>query len=183
MTVAAGETAEAAFALEASAITLAPGWNFISTPKKLAAGADTIALFDAVETGGHAILLYDGLNYRWKAMNSADLFQPLDGIWIYANGTYTIPLTFAAGAPELPPAKDLGKGWNAIGFPAPPPNRGPPCSPGTLDHPDSYDAGGIKDSSSATPREQNAKMQPMQGYWIYMTRRRRLLYQRLMVRR
>jgi hypothetical protein len=23
---------------------------------------------------------------------------------------------FAAGAPDLPPAKDLGKGWNAIGF-------------------------------------------------------------------
>jgi len=176
VTVAAGETAEAAFALEASAITLAPGWNFISTPKKLAAGADTIALFDAVETGGHAILLYDGLNYRWKAMNSADLFQPLDGVWIYANGTYTIPFAFAAGAPELPPAKDLGKGWNAIGFSDTVPESAKVTLQSLGDHWSTligFDAGAQEYDVSivrgATGRHGDERpMQPMQGYWLYM---------------
>ena len=176
VTVAAGETAEAAFALEASAITLAPGWNFISTPKKLAAGADTIALFDAVETGGHAILLYDGLNYRWKAMNSADLFQPLDGVWIYANGTYTIPFAFAAGAPELPPAKDLGKGWNAIGFSDTVPESAKVTLQSLGGHWSTligFDAGAQEYDVSivrgATGRHGDERpMQPMQGYWLYM---------------
>ena len=128
--VPAGETAEVAFALEASAITLLPGWNFISTPKNLAAGADTIALFDAVETAGHSILLYDGLNYRWEAMNSTRPFEPLDGVWIYANGSYTIPLAFAAGAPNSRPQRISGKAGTRSGSPTPSLNRRrSPCTP------------------------------------------------------
>jgi hypothetical protein len=176
VTVAAGETAEAAFALDASAITLLPGWNFVSTPKRLADGANTIAVFDAVETAGHSILLYDGLNYKWKTMNSTDLFRPLDGIWIYANTSYTIPLAFAAGAPDLPPAKDLGKGWNAIGFSDTVPESAKVTLQSLGDHWSTligFDAGAqeyeVSIVRSATGRHGDERpMQPMQGYWLYV---------------
>ena len=176
VTVTAGETAEAAFALEAPVITLAPGWNFISTPKRLADGANTIAIFDAVETAGHSILLYDGLNCRWETMASEDAFRPLDGVWIYANTSYTIPLAFAAGAPELPPAKDLGKGWNAIGFSDTVPESAKVTLQSLGDHWSTligFDAGAqeyeISIARGATGRHGDERpMQPMQGYWLYM---------------
>jgi len=159
---------------ETDTIVLQRGWNFVSTPKRLADGANTYAIFNDVDTAAHTILLYDGLEYDWKMMGPADTFRPLDAVWIYANGTYEIPLAFASGAPDLPPTKDLGKGWNAIGF-----SGTEPLSAATsllslgdrwatligYDAVDQrYEAGIIRTSASETRR-----MQPTQGYWIYMT--------------
>ena len=161
---------------EADTIILRPGWNFVSTPKRLADGANTFALFDGVDTDGRSILLYDGLDYDWKQMGLTDTFRPLDAVWIYANGTYEIPLTFTGGAAELPPTKDLGKGWNAIGFT----DTFPESAAATLlslgdswatligyDAQDQrYERAIIRD----TPESRTQEMQPMQGYWIYTTR-------------
>ncbi|HOI57953.1 MAG TPA: PKD domain-containing protein [Methanoculleus sp.] len=170
-TIAVTEAAEG----ETDTIVLQRGWNFVSTPKRLADGANTYAIFNDVDTAAHTILLYDGLEYDWKMMGPADTFRPLDAVWIYANGTYEIPLAFASGAPDLPPTKDLGKGWNAIGF-----SGTEPLSAATsllslgdrwatligYDAVDQrYEAGIIRTSASETRR-----MQPTQGYWIYMTR-------------
>ena len=161
---------------EADTIILRPGWNFVSTPKRLADGANTFALFDGVDTDARSILLYDGLDYDWKQMGLTDIFRPLDAVWIYANGTYEIPLTFTGGAAELPPTKDLGKGWNAIGFT----DTFPESAAATLlslgdswatligyDAQDQrYERAIIRD----TPESRTQEMQPMQGYWIYTTR-------------
>ncbi|MDD3932257.1 MAG: PKD domain-containing protein [Methanoculleus sp.] len=159
---------------EASVLTLHRGWNFVSTPKRLAAGANTFAIFNGVDTAGRTILLYDGLDYDWKTMGPNDAFRPLDGVWIYANTSYTIPLTFAAGAPELPPAKDLGKGWNAIGFTGTAPEAAAPTLLSLGDRWATligYDAKEQKyeDAIIRSPDSTTQKMQPMQGYWIYMT--------------
>jgi len=160
---------------EANVLTLHRGWNFVSTPKRLAAGANTFAIFNGVDTAGHTILLYDGLDYDWKMMSPTDAFRPLDAVWIYANTSYSIPLTFAAGAPELPPTKDLGKGWNAIGFTGTAPEV---AAPTLLPLGDRWttligfnaETQGYKDSVIRdTPESETQKMQPMQGYWIYMT--------------
>ena len=177
VTVNADEVAEAAFTLEASAITLVPGWNFISTPKRLADGQDTVAIFDEVDTAGHSVLLYDGQDYKWRALSSTAAFQPLDGIWIYANASYTIPLTFAAGEPELPPTKDLGEGWNAIGFTDTVPESAATTLSSVSDawttlfgfdaETQEYDVSIIRGSTGRHGEERT--MQPMQGYWIYMT--------------
>jgi len=129
-----------------------------------------------VETAGHSILLYDGLNCRWETMASEDAFRPLDGVWIYANTSYTIPLAFAAGAPELPPAKDLGKGWNAIGFSDTVPESAKVTLQSLGDHWSTligFDAGAqeyeISIARGATGRHGDERpMQPMQGYWLYM---------------
>jgi hypothetical protein len=169
--------AEAAFTLDASAITLVPGWNFISTPKRLADGQDTVAIFDEVDTAGHSVLLYDGQDYKWRALSSTAAFQPLDGIWIYANTSYTIPLTFAAGEPELPPTKDLGAGWNAIGFTDTVPESAATTLISVSDawttlfgfdaEMQEYDVSIIRGATGRHGEERT--MQPMQGYWIYMT--------------
>jgi DMSO/TMAO reductase YedYZ molybdopterin-dependent catalytic subunit len=159
-------------------ISLEEGWNFISTPKRLVDGSDTFAaIYGSVDTAGHSILLYDGLTQEWKAAASADAFKPLDGVWVYANETCTVPLTFAPARPETPPTKDLGEGWNAIGFT----DTVPESAANTLlslgDHWTTligFDAGSQEYEVSiirgATGRHgEERTMEPMQGYWVYMT--------------
>jgi hypothetical protein len=175
VTVAVGETAEVHVDLANAVIALQPGWNFVSTPKTLAAGQDTIAIFDDVDTAGHSVLLYNGTS-RWEAMSSQESFQPLDGVWIFANGTYTIPLSFAADTHNTPPTKDLDRGWNAIGFsdtvpePAVTTLRSVEDTWATLFAFDAraqaYDISIIR---GATGRHGDDRpMNPMQGYWLYM---------------
>jgi parallel beta-helix repeat protein len=175
VTVAAGATASVHFDIEASAISLVPGWNFVSTPKRLDDGQDTIAVFDSVDTAGHSVLLYNGTG-RWEAMSSQAAFRPLDGIWIYANTSYTIPLAFAAGSMQTPPAKDLDEGWNAIGFsdtvpePAVTALRSVETTWATLfgfnAAEQEYDVSIIR---GATGRHgETRELAPFRGYWVYM---------------
>ncbi|MFY9132093.1 MAG: PKD domain-containing protein [Candidatus Methanoculleus thermohydrogenotrophicum] len=165
---------------EANVLVLRQGWNFVSTPKRLADGANTFAIFNGLDTAAHTILLYDGLDYDWKAMDPTDAFRPLDGIWIYANKTYTIPLEFARldgseDTPLPPPTKDLGKGWNAIGFSDTVPEAAAPTLLSLGDHwatligfnaeTQRYEDAIIRN----TQESRTQTMQPMQGYWIYVT--------------
>ncbi|HOB07226.1 MAG TPA: hypothetical protein PKH62_04085, partial [Methanoculleus sp.] len=164
-------------------ISLEEGWNFVSTPKRLMDGSDTFAaIYGSVDTAGHSILLYDGLTQEWKAAASTDAFKPLDGVWVYANETCTVPLTFAPAGPETPPTKNLGEGWNAIGFT----DTVPESAANTLlslgDHWTTligFDAGSQEYEVSiirgATGRHgEERTMEPMQGYWVYMTGARTL---------
>ncbi len=175
VTVAAGATASVHFDLDASAITLQPGWNFVSTPKQLADGQDTIAIFDGVDTADRSVLYYNGTN-QWEALSREEAFRPLDGIWIYANTSYTIPLVFAAGSISTPPTKDLDEGWNAIGFtdtvpePAVTTLRSVETTWATLfgwkTNEQAYDVSIIR---GATGRHgETRELFPTQGYWLYM---------------
>ena len=108
-------------------------------------------------------------------MGPTDTFRPLDAVWIYANGTYSIPLSFAFGGPDLPPEKDLGKGWNAIGFSDTEPESAATTLLSLGDRWTTligYDAQGQQYESAIirTSESETQGMQPMQGYWIYMTR-------------
>ena len=156
-------------------IALLPGWNFVSTPKRLADGANTIAIFDAVDTADHSILLYNGTG-GWEAMSSQEAFEPLDGIWIYANGTYEIPLTFAGGSVATPPTKDLDEGWNAVGFSdtvAASAAEALLSVDGAWTTLFGFDAGmqsyDVSIINGATGRHGDDRtMNPTQGYWLYM---------------
>ncbi|MDK2974175.1 MAG: hypothetical protein PWP08_546, partial [Methanofollis sp.] len=156
-------------------ITLYPGWNFVSTPKTLADGHDTIAIFGNVDTAAHSVLLYNGLR-GWKAMSSQDTFRPLDGIWIYANGSYAIPLVFAPGSPQTPPEKTLDPGWNAIGFTGTVPETAADALRSVEDRWVTligFDAEqqvyGVSIIRGAGGRhDETREMSPMQGYWLYM---------------
>ncbi|MBP2144932.1 parallel beta-helix repeat protein [Methanofollis sp. W23] len=100
---------------ESDTLTLIPGWNFVSVPKRLAPGADTMAVFEAVDCAGHSIFGYaqpDG----WRVLKSDDRLGVLDGIWIYAKESTAVGLTYNPDLRQVPPVKHLAPGWNAIGF-------------------------------------------------------------------
>jgi len=99
-----------------STLILYPGWNLVSTPLWLADGHDTIAVFSGVDTAGHCILGYNGSNGDWELMGPQEEFRPLEGIWIYANESYQIPLYFKPVEEQTGATKHLYPGWNVVGF-------------------------------------------------------------------
>jgi len=96
-------------------LTLRDGWNFISTPAELAEDANTFALFSEVDCAGHSVWSYSPAK-GWKAVAAEDTFRPLDGIWVYSNGTAYLPLSLDDTVRETPAVKRLSAGWNAVGF-------------------------------------------------------------------
>jgi parallel beta-helix repeat protein len=96
-------------------LTLLSGWNFVSVPKRLATGADTMAVFKAVDCAGHSIFGY-AQPEGWRVLKSEDRLGVLDGIWIYANESTAVGLTYNPDLRQVPPMKHLAPGWNAIGF-------------------------------------------------------------------
>jgi hypothetical protein len=97
-------------------LNLLHGWNFISTPKKLSNGNNTAAIFSSIDTAGHSIYLYNASDRVWYPLTLTDKVQPLDGIWIYANKTEKVNLSFDTNPMQTPSTKSLSAGWNAIGF-------------------------------------------------------------------
>jgi len=158
-------------------ITLSPGWNFISTPKRLAEGNNTAAIFAGVDTNGRSLFQYNAASGSWETMTPASPVRPLDAIWIYANDTTSILLEFDSGAVQVPPARQLYEGWNAIGFSSPVPAMARDTlitiSPkwgqvlGWNAGIQSYDTAIIRSGSGAF--SDSREMIPMQGYWIAMT--------------
>jgi len=99
----------------ANIIKLYPGWNFVSTPKKLAAGANTVnVVFAGVDMDHHSPLLYDGQTKTWIQFISGTV-KPLDGIWVYSKYQTDVTLQFDTTSIPLPPSKLVYSGWNAIG--------------------------------------------------------------------
>ncbi|WP_292383610.1 hypothetical protein [Methanoculleus sp. UBA430] len=97
-------------------LTLAPGWNFISIPRPLAAGNDTAAIFAGVENDRHSAFRYDTASGTWMNLTKTDRLAPLEGYWIYSTGPATIPLNFSIDPLVSPPERTLSTGWNAVGI-------------------------------------------------------------------
>jgi len=99
----------------ANIIKLYPGWNFVSTAKKLAAGSNTVnVVFANVDMDHHSPLLYDGQTKTWIQFISGTV-KPLDGIWVYSKYQTDVTLQFDTSSIPLPPSKQVYRGWNAIG--------------------------------------------------------------------
>ena len=100
-------------------IVLSPGWNFVSTPKTLAAGSNTGAIFYNVNMGDHSAWTWDGGQNppRWVRVLATTPIQPLYGVWIYSVTDVAVNLTFDTTNPMfIPPPRSLPAGWNMIGF-------------------------------------------------------------------
>jgi hypothetical protein len=100
-------------------ITLSPGWNFVSTPKILASGSNTAAIFSNVDMGGRSAWIWDGSQNppRYVALLISTPIQPLYGIWIYSVSGTVVNLHFDTTNPMFIPApRNLSQGWNSIGF-------------------------------------------------------------------
>lgn len=160
-----------------TSIPLSQGWNFVSTPKTLAIGKDTTAIFAGVDTAGHSIFRYDTPTRSWIPLKPTDRIRPLEGYWIYAAADVDIPLSYATGTPQAPPERALAVGWNAIGFSDTRPTaaRDALLSLGnswsvlmgfdaaTQSYETSIIRGGSGEHSDA------GWMLPAKGYWLYMT--------------
>ena len=97
------------------ALTLSPGWNFVSIPRPLAAGNDTAAIFAGVKTDNRSILRYDTAAGDWTALDKEDRIGPLEGIWLYSTRPAAVPLNFSTVLPVPPAERALLTGWNAVG--------------------------------------------------------------------
>jgi parallel beta-helix repeat protein len=99
----------------ANIIKLYPGWNFVSTAKKLEAGSNTVnVVFANVDFDHHSPLLYNGQTKTWIQFTSGEV-KPLDGIWIYSKYQTDVTLHFDTSSIPVPPTKQVYSGWNAIG--------------------------------------------------------------------
>ncbi len=158
-------------------LTLHAGWNFVSTPRPLAAGNDTAVIFTSVETDGHSIFSYDTAGGKWIALTKTDQISPLEGFWVYSNESSTVSLDFSTD-PLLPPAKrSLSTGWNAVGITSTIPTTARDTfysintKWATLI---GFDAGkqafemGIVNGGSGVNTDTRAVC-PGKGYWLYVT--------------
>ncbi|QSZ68174.1 PKD domain-containing protein [Methanofollis aquaemaris] len=102
-------------AFKEGAIELAPGWNLVSVPKRLAPGNDTALIFAGVESAGHSLCTFDAGTQCWQALGPDDPVTPLTGVLVYAEDAAAVSLTFDNDPIHLPPAKALSKGWNFVG--------------------------------------------------------------------
>ncbi|EHQ36989.1 DUF3821 domain-containing protein [Methanoplanus limicola] len=104
---------------EGPTISLNPGWNFISTPKRLENGNNTAGkIFGDIDSGGHSALMYNASSKKWDTVKADTEVKPLEGIWIYNNDANSaeVSMKYDSNPLQTPPSEDLQSGWNAVGF-------------------------------------------------------------------
>jgi PKD repeat protein len=159
-------------------INLYNGWNFVSTPKILAAGHDTAGtVFAGVNTAGHSIYLYNAGTGLWQSLNNSSPVVPLDGIWIYSSGTKSVTLTYKNDPLGTPPTKQLYEGWNAIGFSDTSAAAAKDALHSVIDEwtsaigfnaaSQSYETSIINGGSGS--HSDSNPMYPTKGYWLFMS--------------
>jgi hypothetical protein len=158
-------------------ITLQPGWNFVSTPKRLSAGNNTGLIFANVNTQAHSIFRYNATSQAWEVIAPGTIISPLDGFWVYSAQQTAVPLNFDNNPSQsLPPTKTLAAGWNGIGFG----DVNPATAHDTLSSVNSlwsiaigYDANGqmfeISIINGGTGTHSDIRqMLPTKAYWLFM---------------
>jgi hypothetical protein len=159
-------------------LTLQPGWNFISIPKKLASDNCTASeVFAGIDTDAHSIFHYTSSG--WEAMSANATVSPLEGIWIYSTSTKGLRPLFDPNPRQVPPTKQLSAGWNAIGFSdftatyANSALTSIESKWATLIGYDSenqtYEPSIINNDTTDGPHDESGLMYPWKGYWLYMT--------------
>ncbi len=166
-------------ALTPATMRLHQRWNCVSVPVKLAAGNNTFEqVFGKVNISGHSIFFYD-VKEGWTAVNSTEEVIPLRGYWIYSSETTLVNLTYDTYPLRTPPTRQLYKGWNAIGFS----DTIPAATNSVLTSIErswayliGFDAAYqdyvpaiINNDETDGVHDEDNLMQPMKGYWIYVT--------------
>ncbi|UCG10268.1 MAG: hypothetical protein JSW30_06065 [Dehalococcoidia bacterium] len=159
-------------------LTLQPGWNFISMPKKLASDNCTAsAVFSGVNTDGHSIFYYTSSG--WAAMTADTTVSPLEGIWIYSATTKDLRPLFDPDPRQVPPTKQLSAGWNAIGFSDFTAASANSALTSVEDEwatligydavAQAYEVSIINNAPASDNHSESRPMYPWKGYWFYMT--------------
>ena len=155
---------------DTSSLNLSSGWNFISTPKTLSPGHNTMAIFSGINSSGHSIFTYDGSTSSWVTMKSEDPFAPLSGFWLYSVQPTAIPLV--SGNATIVP-RTLVKGWNSIGITSPDRIAATVLQPlgQAWSYLIGYDAQVQQYKNplvSGDPAVNTTMVQTKEGYWIYV---------------
>jgi hypothetical protein len=177
-------TANIPAALTPATMRLHKSWNFVSVPKKLAVGNSTFEhVFGLVNTSGHSIFFYD-VKEGWTAVNSTEKVMPLRGYWVYSAETTLVHLTYDTYPLRTPPTRQLYKGWNAIGFSDTLPTdtnsvltsieRSWAYLIGFDEAEQDYESAIINNDETGGVHDEDNLMQPMKGYWVYVTEDREL---------
>ena len=158
-----------------SPLTLSRGWNFISVPKKLAAGSDSMSIFLNVDMAGHSVYQYDGVTGNFIVARPSDPLRPLNGTWIYSAAPVAIPLVYDNNPLQVPPSRALSTGWNAIGFSGTSPTTARNTLLSVQDswttllgfdaHGQVYESAIFNDLGSGSDL---STLYPGKGYWVYM---------------
>jgi len=166
-------------ALTPATMLLHKSWNFVSMPKKLAAGNSTFEdVFSMVNTSGHSSFYYD-VKEGWTAVNSTEKVMPLRGYWVYSAETTLVNLKYDTYPLRTPTTRQLYKGWNAIGFS----DTVPATTNSVLTSFEQnwayligfdavcqdYESAIINNDETGGVHDENHLMQPMKGYWVYAT--------------
>jgi beta propeller repeat protein len=158
-----------------ASITLSPGWNFISTPKVLAESLNTAEkLFAALPVAGHSVFSFDPTVNQWTPLTANSVFRPFEPVWIYSEYAAAVQLHFAPDAMQIPPMRQLTKGWNTIGITT---VSQIPAHNALLSIKDDwvyvigYNAATQKYEQTImnVPESYNSLLVPGKGYWIYMS--------------
>jgi len=159
-------------------LELVNGWNFISTPKKLKDGHNTARrVFGGVNTDIHHIYVCAAPT-GWADLESDNVVAPLDGIWIYSNGSCEVYYAFDTNPWRIPPIKQLHAGWSAIGFSdietasansalTSVETRWAHLMGFNADN-QTYETSITNNDQSGGDRNESNPMLPGKGYWLYM---------------
>jgi hypothetical protein len=159
-------------------ITFYPGWNIVSSPKKLATGYKTAKeVFSSLNMDNHPVLLYDGESKSWISLKESDEIMQLNGYWVYSKERTNLKFVYDSVQPSTLPSKQLFQGWNTIGYSGTPSSATARTVLLSLDTTwqmvigylgevpeDPIIRGNIDPKYSDTKREMFAT----HGYWIYM---------------
>jgi hypothetical protein len=101
-----------------SSISLNAGWNFVSTPKTLAAGHNTASIFSQVDMGGHSAYMWNGSQSpgHWDILQANTPILPLYGLWIYSTSGTVVDLQYENNPMSAPAQRNLPAGWSTVGF-------------------------------------------------------------------
>ncbi|MDY6834280.1 MAG: kelch repeat-containing protein [Chloroflexota bacterium] len=165
--------------LSSEFIYLHEGWNFVSTPARLATGSNRIEdVFGDVDREGNPIYLFD--DGSWIEMQDIDIVRPLDAIWIFnAGDSTTVDLDFDPNPLQSPPTKALEFGWNAVGLSS----KAPINTNSALSSVESkwtflvgydaeaglYEAVIVNNDETGSSHDEDNVMKPATGYWLYVT--------------
>ena len=156
-------------------ISLSPGWNFISTPKTLAANWDTAEkLFGSVPVAGHSVFSFSHRTNQWMPLTAKSVFKPFEPVWIYSEHPTSIQLYFEPDAMQIPPVKLLTKGWNTFGITSLSPTSAQNALLSAKDawvYVIGYNAATQRYEQTImnVPESYNNILVPGKGYWIYMS--------------
>ncbi|HOI59539.1 MAG TPA: hypothetical protein PLN84_12690, partial [Methanoculleus sp.] len=101
---------------ESIELELYEGWNFVSIPRPLSAGNNTVAaVFGDLDTGGRPVYTFAPAS-GFTPLGDNETLEVLEGYWVYSAEDTTLQLNLSTNPMRAPAVRTLSPGWNAIGY-------------------------------------------------------------------